>query len=258
MMSEETTKQIDKEYISPSNPCFHLIIRLQQQYQTRTIQYQSSTSNTAVNTNKTSSSPTQPTCLATVTDHLTMPSPRLRTTSFTVRDRNSLTTSLALTRRRRYQNTKRDSAWNPSACTQALVISVGNAKPNESYESWRKYWSISIQVARVCLAYLSFDAFEDGPCSNDESLSQRLQQYRFLDYASHHWGIHVRTSELNDDQGLIQRFLGDGRKLSASVQILHTSRHRTKGGYDRFPKRVTPLHVAAYWGLPRILTVLLC
>ncbi|KAK4124384.1 hypothetical protein N657DRAFT_671375 [Parathielavia appendiculata] len=48
----------------------------------------------------------------------------------------------------------------------------------------------------------------------------------------------------------------DNRKLSSSIQVLHTSRHRIKGGYSRFPTQVTQLHVAAYWGLQKLLIVL--
>ncbi|KAI4244347.1 MAG: hypothetical protein L6R40_003073 [Gallowayella cf. fulva] len=45
------------------------------------------------------------------------------------------------------------------------------------------------ELARTCLTYLPFETFDTGPCINGETLEQRLQAYRFLDYASHHWAI---------------------------------------------------------------------
>ncbi|PGH05438.1 hypothetical protein GX51_02962 [Blastomyces parvus] len=114
-----------------------------------------------------------------------------------------------------------------------------------------------VDIARACLTYLSFDAFGSGPCSDGETLTQRLQNYQFLDYASRHWGHHVTEEQLPRLMNLIIAYLGDSRKLPSSVQVLNVTPYRTKIWHDRFPKRFGPLHIAAYWGLREVLQVFL-
>ncbi|EED17209.1 tankyrase, putative [Talaromyces stipitatus ATCC 10500] len=112
------------------------------------------------------------------------------------------------------------------------------------------------EIANVCLTYLSFDAFESGPCSDGDTLSQRMQEYRLLDYAAHNWGYHVQK-QLHKEIDLILAFLEQSRKLVSFVQILHVTRYRTRDWYDRFPRQFGPLHAAAYWGLEEVLGYLL-
>jgi len=52
-------------------------------------------------------------------------------------------------------------------------------------------------------------------------------------------------------------FLRYNGKLSSSIQVLHISRHRTKGWYDRFLRQVSALHVASYWGLDKAVAMLM-
>ena len=114
-----------------------------------------------------------------------------------------------------------------------------------------------VEIARACLTYLSFDAFATGPCNNGEELHQRLQEYEFLDYASHNWGYHMADNQLHEKVlGVLLKFLNDEKRLSSFVQILHVSARRTKDWYECFPQHFGPLHVAAYWGLDKIIVVL--
>jgi ankyrin repeat protein len=114
-----------------------------------------------------------------------------------------------------------------------------------------------VEMARACLTYLEFDDFEEGPCRNEKELSQRLQKYQFLDYASRNWGFHIMGGQLHERvMDLVLRFLNDEPKLSSSVQILYLVGHQTKDWHGRFPEQFKPLHVVAYWGLDKILTIL--
>ncbi|KAL9014436.1 MAG: hypothetical protein Q9173_000918 [Seirophora scorigena] len=110
-------------------------------------------------------------------------------------------------------------------------------------------------IATTCLTYLSLDVFSNGSCNGREALEQRLQTYRFLDYASHNWGHHVVENE--GVQELVLNFLEDDQKLACSVQILHTTSRQTNDWPNHFPEQFGPLHVAAYWGLDNILAVLI-
>lgn len=104
------------------------------------------------------------------------------------------------------------------------------------------------EIARVCLTYLSFDAFGSGPCVESSTMDQRLETYRFLDYASRNWGYHVFNSD-SIWKDFILSFLDDRQKLASSVQVLHLAACRTPDWQDRFPKHFGPLHVLAYFGL---------
>ncbi|EPE36656.1 Ankyrin repeat-containing protein [Glarea lozoyensis ATCC 20868] len=116
---------------------------------------------------------------------------------------------------------------------------------------------LEVEMARACLTYLNFDAFEEGPCQDENELSQRLQKYQFLDYASRNWGFHVLGGQLHERViDLVLRFLKDEPKLSSSIQILYLVGHRIKDWQGRFPEQFKPLHVVAYWGLDKILTIL--
>ncbi|EJT73120.1 hypothetical protein GGTG_09970 [Gaeumannomyces tritici R3-111a-1] len=115
------------------------------------------------------------------------------------------------------------------------------------------------EMARMCLIHLNFDEFQSGPCGDAKDLEERLQKYRFFDYASHYWGSHFHHSQTDkpEDMDLLQRFLRHEGKLSASIQVLHMSRHRTKGWHDRFPRQVSALHAASYWGLEQVAATIL-
>ncbi|WEW59218.1 hypothetical protein PRK78_004687 [Emydomyces testavorans] len=110
------------------------------------------------------------------------------------------------------------------------------------------------EFGKICLSYLSFDVFKEGPCTDGETLNKRLQDYRFLDYASHNWGHHVMSMHIDEQTNLIVPYLEDSAKLSSSVQVLHLTPSRKKDWYNRFPNRFGPLHAAAYWNLEHIMS----
>ena len=110
-------------------------------------------------------------------------------------------------------------------------------------------------IATTCLTYLSFEVFDSGPCSDGEALNQRLRDYQFLDYASRHWGHHIARGEFQMD--LLFTYLEDDQKLSCFVQVLHLNPNWTDDRRDQFPKRFSSLHVSSYWGLVKIVRILL-
>ncbi|KAK3368094.1 hypothetical protein B0H63DRAFT_528480 [Podospora didyma] len=82
-------------------------------------------------------------------------------------------------------------------------------------------------MARTCLTYLSFDEFKSGSCDDGDSLDQRLDAYPFLDYASRHWGYHVRKHQ--DDEKTIHLLRGplqDSGKLDSAIQLQFGLAHR--------------------------------
>ncbi|KGO73285.1 hypothetical protein PITC_085840 [Penicillium italicum] len=107
------------------------------------------------------------------------------------------------------------------------------------------------KLAKICLTYLSFDAFASGPCTCNKTLEERLTRHKFFRYASHHWGQHVQSSH-EDHAGLILQHFRDKQKLMSCVQAMYVSLQQTKNWFDCYPKRVELLHLTAYWGLTRM------
>ncbi|ORY61624.1 ankyrin repeat-containing domain protein [Pseudomassariella vexata] len=111
-------------------------------------------------------------------------------------------------------------------------------------------------LATTCLTYLSSNDFANGPCVGADGLEARLNEFRFLDYASRHWGSHVLAAQLDEELDTVLDFLKDKGKLSCSVQVLYIPQIRTSVWYDCFPRQHEPLHAAAYWGLDKVLNLL--
>ncbi|KAI9742546.1 MAG: hypothetical protein M1818_003686 [Claussenomyces sp. TS43310] len=113
-----------------------------------------------------------------------------------------------------------------------------------------------IEVATACLRYLSFDVFGREPCSDGEALDQRLRAYRFLDYASHHWGHHVAENQHYERIDLLFTFLEDHQKSSSAVQVLSVGSYRMNDWHNRCRKPSSPLHIIAFWGLAKVPAIL--
>src|SRR5207247_10256042 len=105
------------------------------------------------------------------------------------------------------------------------------------------------EISGVCLTYLSFDVFAEGPCTSDKDLEVPLQQFPFLHYAAHHWGHHLRGKPEKNLEKLVLKFLENNSKLMCSTQVMHLPEYRYSGYSQRFPKRATGLQIAASFGL---------
>ena len=106
-----------------------------------------------------------------------------------------------------------------------------------------------VDIAAVCVAYLSFDAVVGG----DERAMRKLA---FLEYAAQHWGEHARGEPETALRERIVGFCRDGRRIAAWYRLVHRRGH----GFDVDAKasaKVTGLHVAAALGLAGIVEALL-
>lgn len=112
------------------------------------------------------------------------------------------------------------------------------------------------KLAETCLVYLSFNEFASGPCGDSLSFNRRLDQYAFFSYAAQHWGDHVRDSRRDHTQSVLE-YLKDSRKLASGLQALYAGPRRSRNRFDQYPKMVSPLHMASYWGLTSLITLLL-
>src|SRR5271156_2326736 len=55
----------------------------------------------------------------------------------------------------------------------------------------------NIYLAKVCIAYLSFEDFETGPCRDEQALTIRKEQYPLFHYAARNWHAHVPRNHVD-------------------------------------------------------------
>ena len=102
-------------------------------------------------------------------------------------------------------------------------------------------------ITKSCVTYLSFNVFDSGFCLTDASFEARLQENPLYDYAARSWGHHARASGCCE--GIIA-FLESTSKVEASSQaLMAVKRSWTSTNSQGVPKRMTGLHLAAYFGV---------
>jgi ankyrin repeat protein len=139
---------------------------------------------------------------------------------------------------------------------ESNIIRLVHYTTQEYFERTQMTWFPGAQrdIARTCIAYLSFDTFEAGFCETDDKFEKRLKQNPLYDYAARNWGDHARVSSTQEGQ-LILNFLKSEAKVSGSSQAMMAS--RSYSGYSqRVPMRMTGVHVAACFGLREAVTAL--
>ena len=79
---------------------------------------------------------------------------------------------------------------------QSQVIGWIHYTTQEYFErTWTDWFpDAETDIAKTCITYLSFDAFETGFCPTDEEFEARLRLNPLYDYAARNWGHHVRTA----------------------------------------------------------------
>jgi ankyrin repeat protein len=114
-----------------------------------------------------------------------------------------------------------------------------------------------MNVATCCLLYISFNVFSEGHCGSDKELEKRMHKYPLLEYAAQNWGAHARGEPEEVIKELSQKFFANNSKVACSSQIMHLPDYRYANYSQVFPKQITGLHIAAYFGLSRIVQFLL-
>jgi hypothetical protein len=158
--------------------------------------------------------------------------------------------------------------------TQGLVVYQGESKRVRPvyeivYEVLRNYASNLERfkpggphqyLASGCLTYLSFDDFESGFCQTSDEFEKRLQSNLLYDYAAHNWGHHARkVSTLSQalSQAVVD-FLESEAKVDASSQgFLAIKRYWSFNYSQEVPRRISGLHLAAYFGVEAVVKLLL-
>ncbi|KAI9792977.1 MAG: hypothetical protein M1816_001299 [Peltula sp. TS41687] len=113
-------------------------------------------------------------------------------------------------------------------------------------------------IARMCIAYLSLDAFKDGYCRTDDEFKSRRKRYALIEYAARHWGEHAFEREEAVKEMAI-RLLLKKTNVRLITQLVYPDPHRDyrKGWSQQFDTKISGLHIAVGLGLKVIVQDLL-
>ncbi|KAL7815650.1 hypothetical protein V8C26DRAFT_429458 [Trichoderma gracile] len=142
---------------------------------------------------------------------------------------------------------------------QSNVVRLVHYTTQEYFERTLGAWRLPNEhnIANVCITYLSFSTFESGSCPTKAAFAMRLQENPLYEYAARHWGDHSREASLCD-HGLMEFFLCN-RNVEASIQALmfHKWQSLDLDLSQDFPRNMTGLHLAAFFGLEEAVRSLL-
>jgi ankyrin repeat protein len=143
---------------------------------------------------------------------------------------------------------------------ESSIIRLVHYTTQEYFDRTRDIWfpKAETDITIICITYLSFKEFESGPCQNDDEFEQRLQLHRLYHYASHNWGYHAQAASTLISE--VNSFLEREAQVDASIQGLLAVKKRYSSDLEysqRFPKEMTGLHLAVYFGVKAIVQLLL-
>ena len=112
-------------------------------------------------------------------------------------------------------------------------------------------------VAKACIAYLSSEAFRQGPCTDNETLRLRFRRYPFLRYAAVNWGNHARGQPEDSCKEDILQFLSNenmvnSARQAASVYGVEGDISGLRRWSEAYLDDVSMLSTAASFGLTKI------
>ncbi|KAF3483408.1 uncharacterized protein GIQ15_02732 [Arthroderma uncinatum] len=114
-------------------------------------------------------------------------------------------------------------------------------------------------LASICLTYLLFDTFREGPLPDGSGINLRMETYPFLSYAATYWGVHAQRSENSSSvQHLISEFFSSRDAVACANQVMQYARFYRKLYWEPAEcYSTTPLHVVSHFGLEKTLHKLL-
>lgn len=157
--------------------------------------------------------------------------------------------------------------------TQGLVVIDPNPDPsqaivrlfhlslNEYLEESSSRWfpDAHSNLANKCLSYLNLSAFAE-PCERHTDFHSKIPLYPFVTYAAQHFGDHMHQVPTTNDQtteleSMAAEYLSSSGRVAALSQAAWCTQRHCAGGWD-VRRSVQGLHIAAWFGLDRIMPLL--
>ncbi|KAF3185298.1 hypothetical protein TWF788_004617 [Orbilia oligospora] len=142
---------------------------------------------------------------------------------------------------------------------ESNVVRLIHYTAQEYFERTKQYWFSNPHdyLAKTCVIYLSYDSFKSGPCLDINDLKERMSSNALYEYAAINFAYHVQESSPEQLLSLVLHFLLQDNLRLACVQVrffreawyLFEETWNTGG--------MQALHCAAYYGLVRVVEVLL-
>lgn len=110
-------------------------------------------------------------------------------------------------------------------------------------------------IAVTCITYLSFPTFESGLCITDDEFEARMQLYPLYDYGAKHWGDHARASSTKVNELALNLLQREQKALAATQALMASTSFPTYR--QRVPKHMIGLHLAVYFELEEVISILL-
>ncbi|KAL6797092.1 ankyrin repeat-containing domain protein [Trichoderma sp. SZMC 28012] len=131
---------------------------------------------------------------------------------------------------------------------ESNIIRLVHYTTQEYFERTQSHWfpNVNVNITTICVTYLSFRVFESGFCPTDDSFNERLRSNHLYSYAARNWGHHARKALTLCQE--VMEFLGQQTKIEAASQALMMP-PRSSNYSQRVPRRMTALHLVAYFGV---------
>ena len=130
--------------------------------------------------------------------------------------------------------------------------------PNNGHLQWKfSLWPRDSNriLAEICIWHLLFTDFETYPLGVNGDKNQYLNDHIFLDYSAKNWAAHFREAHIRTDSAMIRSVLKICDIHSKSCLTWFKIYWTTT--YMRFPEHFTALMIASYFGLERVVKLLL-
>jgi ankyrin repeat protein len=121
---------------------------------------------------------------------------------------------------------------------------------------------VHAELAEMCLTYLNYRDFDKQKISSLEEVSDLVEKFSFLEYASKSWAIHAQHVSTSEGQihVLIERLFHSSIQRHGNYNLwlqVYYLQHRRNGLNLVSPPHASPLYYASYFGLPKIVDSLL-
>jgi hypothetical protein len=132
---------------------------------------------------------------------------------------------------------------------ESNIIRLIHYTTQEYFERTQKYWFPDAErdIAKTCVTYLSFDAFNTGYYMTDKEFKVRLRLYPLYDYAAQNWGYHAHAVSIEAEHLILGFLESEAKVANASKTMMAPER----------PRHMTRVHIAAYFGLKIVVMALL-
>ncbi|KAH0563336.1 hypothetical protein GP486_002098 [Trichoglossum hirsutum] len=130
------------------------------------------------------------------------------------------------------------------------IIHLVHYTAQEYFKRIRETWNpcAQLEIATVCLTYLSFPSLRSGSSPSDKEFENRLKHNVLLDYASRYWGQHALAVQEQVSEAAIL-FLQDGNLVSSATQAVSMLGYKSPNYSQDFLRNETGLHLTARFGL---------